>query len=106
MSGVNLAEAMMSQTIARALDLILQLHRSPDGKRRLISVCEVSGTEGNVIQLQEIFSFRPTGTDRQGRTHGDFMATGVRPRCVERIEQAGMELAPDLFAAGVLGENS
>jgi pilus assembly protein CpaF len=106
MSAVNLAEAMMSQTIARALDLILQLHRSPDGKRRLISVCEVSGTEGNVIQLQEIFTFRSRGTDRQGRTHGDFVATGVRPRCVERIEQAGMELAPDLFAAGVLGESS
>jgi pilus assembly protein CpaF len=100
MTGLNLADQVLSQMIARALDLIVQLHRGADGRRRMVSISEVTGTEGTVIQLQEVFVFRQRGIDAEGRTVGDFMPTGVRPRCMERLERAGCGLPPELFATG------
>jgi pilus assembly protein CpaF len=100
MSGLNVTEQVVSQMIARALDLIVQLHRTPDGVRRVVAITEVTGTEGNVIQLQDIFAFRQRGVDIEGRTLGDFSSTGLRPRCIERLERAGYEVPAHLFVAG------
>jgi pilus assembly protein CpaF len=100
MAGLTVTESVVAQMIARALDLIVQLHRASDGRRRLVSISEVTGTEGNVIQLQDIFLFRQQGVDAEGRVVGDFLATGVRPRCMDRLERAGCALPPELFAPG------
>ncbi|HEX9102657.1 MAG TPA: CpaF family protein [Polyangia bacterium] len=100
MAGLNITESVVAQMIARALDLIVQLHRASDGRRRVVSISEVTGTEGNVIQMQDIFLFRQTGLDGEGRVVGDFVATGVRPRCMDRLERAGYALPADVFAPG------
>jgi pilus assembly protein CpaF len=97
MSGLNVTEQVISQMIARALDLIVQLQRSPDGRRRIVSVSEITGTEGNIIQMQDIFLFDQRGVDASGVIQGEFLATGIRPRCSERLERAGYPLPPDLF---------
>jgi pilus assembly protein CpaF len=91
MSGVNMSESLVRQTIARSLEIIVQLSRGTDGKRRIASVSEITGTEGQVITMQEIFRFEQTGTDADGRIQGEFRATGVRPRALERIARFGID---------------
>ena len=98
MSGLPISEANLSQMVSRALDLIVQLSRGSDGKRRVTSITEVTGTEGSTIQLQEIFHFRQTGGDARGAVQGRFNSTGVRPRAAERLQRAGVELPPELFS--------
>jgi pilus assembly protein CpaF len=98
MSGVNITEQVVSQMISRALDLIVQVQRSPDGKRRVSAITEVTGTEGTVIQLQDIFAFQQSGLDRDGRSIGLFSATGTLPRCAERLERSGLRLSAQLFS--------
>jgi len=90
MSGVQVPEALIRQIISRSLQIIVQLSRGGDGKRRVSSVSEIAGLEGTVITLQEIFRFEQTGVDRDGRVIGDFRATGVRPRAMERFERFGI----------------
>ncbi|WP_394831305.1 CpaF family protein [Pendulispora rubella] len=97
MSGLNVTEQVVSQMIARALDLIVQLQRGGDGKRRIVAISEVTGTEGTTIQMQDIFVFRQRGVDAEGRAVGDFFSTGIRPRCAERLERAGFNLPPEIF---------
>jgi pilus assembly protein CpaF len=89
MSGIQFSENVMSQTLASALDLLVHLTRFPDGKRKVVSVSEITGTEGTVITMQDIFVFRQRGVDEHGNVVGDAMPTGVRPHCFERIAQAG-----------------
>jgi pilus assembly protein CpaF len=93
MSGVVMPDALVRQTIARALNVVVQLSRGTDGKRRISSVSEITGTEGAVITMQEIFRFEQTGVDSQGRVLGDFRTMGVRPRAMERIERFGINPA-------------
>ena len=93
MSGITMPDALVRQTIARALNVVVQLTRGTDGKRRISSVAEITGTEGSVITMQEIFRFEQTGVDAQGRVLGDFRTMGVRPRAMERIERAGINPA-------------
>jgi pilus assembly protein CpaF len=93
MSGVVLAETLVRQTIARALNVIVQLTRGNDGRRRITSVSEVTGMEGTVISTQEIFRFDQRGVDKDGKLVGEFRATGVRPRVYERIQQHGIDPA-------------
>jgi pilus assembly protein CpaF len=99
MSGVAMSEMLVRQTIARSLEIIVQLQRGTDGRRRVASISEVTGTEGAVVTMQEIFRFEQQGVDRQGRVLGEFRATGVRPRALERIARFGidpMEIARQL----------
>src|SRR5712692_3853654 len=100
MSGVPVSEQVQTQMVARAISLVVQLHRGTDGRRRIVSISEITGTEGLVIQMQDIFVFRPRGVDAEGRELGDFTATGVRPRCSEKLVRAGCELDPELFSTG------
>jgi pilus assembly protein CpaF len=92
MSGVNLSDAYIRQTIARALNLIIQLARGSDGRRRVVSVAEITGTEGPTIVMQEIYRFDQHGVDASGHVLGEFAATGIRPRLMDRIERAGVEV--------------
>jgi pilus assembly protein CpaF len=102
MSGLTMPDALVRQTIARALNVVVQLSRGTDGKRRISSISEITGTEGAVITMQEIFRFEQTGVDSQGRVLGDFRTMGVRPRAMERIERFGINPAEVL--APYLGE--
>jgi pilus assembly protein CpaF len=91
MSGVTMAESLVRQTIARSLDLIVQLSRGSDGKRRISSISEITGTEGNTITSQEIFRFEQQGVGEDGKIVGQFVATGVRPRVLERVARHGID---------------
>jgi len=98
MSGMAMSEPMMAGTISRALHLVLQLHRGCDGTRRLVGVSEITGTEGQVVQMQDIFVFEQRGIGADGQLVGEFLATGLRPRCTEQLERAGCSLEPALFS--------
>jgi pilus assembly protein CpaF len=93
MSGVPLSDASTRQVISRAIQLIVQVGRGTDGRRRLLSVAEITGTEGPTIVMQEIFRFNQRGIDAQGRVLGEFVATGIRAKVMERIERAGIDPA-------------
>jgi pilus assembly protein CpaF len=97
MTGFNLPERTMRAQIASAIHLIVQLERMSDGKRRLVSVHEITGMEGDIISMQEIFRFNRTATDAQGRVIGHFEATGVRPKFMERLALWGLVLPEDIF---------
>jgi pilus assembly protein CpaF len=97
MAGFNLAAKAMRHYISSALDVIIQIARMSDGTRKVISLQEVVGMEGDLITLQELFVFQQTGLDENRRVRGRFKATGVRPTFFERIAAKGVALPPDLF---------
>lgn len=90
MSGVPLSDLSIRQTMARALHVIIQLARGSDGRRRVLSIAEITGTEGATVVMQEIFKFTQRGVDGTGRVLGEFTPTGLRPKIMERLEQAGV----------------
>ncbi len=96
MAGMELPLQAVREQIASAFDLIVHLDRLADGSRKIVQVTEVQGMEGLVIVLQDIFQFVQTGV-RDGHVEGYFTATGVRPRCMEKIETAGISLPPTIF---------
>ncbi len=97
MAGLNLATKAMRHYVSSALDVIIQIARMSDGTRKLISLQEVVGMEGDLITLQELFSFQQTGLDENRRVKGRFKATGVRPKFAERLAAKGVSLPLDLF---------
>jgi pilus assembly protein CpaF len=102
MSGVPLSEGATRATISRALNIIAQLNRGTDGRRRIMSIAEITGTEGAAITMQEIYRFEQRGVDATGKVIGEFMATGIRARAMNRIAQFGVD--PAAIAAHVLEE--
>ncbi|HZN45090.1 MAG TPA: CpaF family protein [Nitrospiraceae bacterium] len=97
MAGFNLAAKAMRHYISSALDVIIQIARMSDGTRKVISLQEVVGMEGDLITLQELFVFQQSGLDENRKVKGRFKATGVRPTFFERIAAKGVALPPDLF---------
>ena len=96
MTGMKLSERAMRQQIASALDLVIQGARLSDGTRRIVSISEITGMEGDTITMQEIFQFERKGIDKDGKVIGRFRPTGVRPRFAERLKVYGMQL-PRVF---------
>ena len=96
MAGMNLTLRAFRQQIAGAISIIIQVARLMDGSRRVVSIQEVVGMEGETITMQELFVFRQTGMDKDGKVLGHFAATGIRPRLAERLRSFGIEL-PDHF---------
>ncbi|MDQ3666310.1 MAG: CpaF family protein [Acidobacteriota bacterium] len=96
MTGMRLSDRAMRQQMAAALDLVVQVARLSDGTRRLTSIAEITGMEGETITMQEIFLFERTGVDAQGQVIGRFRPTGIRPRFAERLKASGMQL-PRVF---------
>ena len=96
MTGMRLSDRAMRQQIAAALDLVIQVARLSDGTRRLTSISEITGMEGETITMQEIFMFERTGVDSQGQVIGRFRPTGIRPRFAERLKACGLQL-PRVF---------
>jgi pilus assembly protein CpaF len=96
MTGMRLSEKAMRQQVASALDLVIQAARLSDGTRRITSISEITGMEGDTITMQEIFHYERSGIDKEGKVVGRFRPTGVRPRFAERIKLYGMQL-PRVF---------
>jgi pilus assembly protein CpaF len=97
MAALNLPSKVARHQISSAITAIIQVARLPDGKRKLTSIQEITGMEGDVITTQEIFGFRQTGMDANGTVTGHFCATGVRPRFADRLRVQGIELPENLF---------
>lgn len=87
MSGMTLSAESMRGQIAAAIGLIVQVMRLSDGKRKVMSVTEITGMEGQVVQMQEIFAFHRSHTSADGTVHGEFRATGLRPRCLDEMQR-------------------
>jgi pilus assembly protein CpaF len=85
--------------ISSALDMVVQVSRLADGTRKVTSIAEVVGMEGEVITLQDIFVFDRQGIDADGKVIGRFHATGIRPKFADKLEVAGIDLPEDLFFA-------
>ncbi|TFG66126.1 MAG: CpaF family protein [Gemmatimonadales bacterium] len=98
MAGLNLPEKGMRQQIASAIDVIIQVGRLTDGRRKIQSISEISGMEGDVITMQDIFVFDQEGIDDQGNVLGQFRATGIRPKFTDRLRAFGIELPVSLFS--------
>jgi pilus assembly protein CpaF len=97
MANVNLPEKAMRSQIVSAIQIIVQQARMSDGTRRVTSVSEITGMEGDIITMQEIFRFEKQGLGQDGKVLGRFVATGVRPKVCERLKAAGIQLPPDMF---------
>jgi len=97
MANLNLPEKAIRQQIASAINVIIQLNRLPDGSRKIISISEVNGMEGQVITMQELFTFERQGYDQQNKVNGRFRATGIAPKIGEKLLAAGIPLALDMF---------
>jgi pilus assembly protein CpaF len=97
MGSTNLPDKAMRQQIASAIHLVVQQTRLADGSRRVTSISEITGMEGDVITMQEIFVFEKAGINKDGKVVGRFRATGVRPKCSERLKAAGIVLPPEMF---------
>ncbi len=92
MAGLPLTETATRQIISRAIHVIVQLSRGVDGRRRIMSVAEITGSEGTMITMQEIFRFDQKGVDATGRVQGELVPSGIRARIMERIQRAGVDL--------------
>jgi pilus assembly protein CpaF len=97
MSGVNLTIRATRQQICSAITVVVQVARLIDGCRKLVSLQEITGMEGEIITMQEIFKFEQSGMDANGRVKGHFCATGVRPRFAERLRLFGVPVPDDVF---------
>jgi len=91
MAGINLPERALREQVASALDVIVQLSRLSDGSRKLVEFTEVSGMEGNTITTQTIFKFEQRGVEN-GKVLGEFVATGVMPSFMDRLERYGFKI--------------
>ena len=92
MTGMRLSDRAMRQQVASAVNLVIQVARLTDGTRRVVSISEITGMEGEMITMQEIFVFERVGLDANGKVLGKFRTTGIRPRFAERLKQYGMQL--------------
>ncbi|BEV47803.1 CpaF family protein [Burkholderia contaminans] len=100
-SGLTLPPKTMRQQIASAISVVVQAARLTDGKRKIVSIQELTGMEGDIINMQEIFTFKRTGVDRDGAVRGHFCATGVRPKFAERLQAFGINLPDSLYDPSV-----
>jgi pilus assembly protein CpaF len=97
MAGTAMTIASVRSQIASAVRLIVQLQRLPDGSRRVTSVCEITGMEGEVLQMQELYKFVKESTDERGMIRGSFRATGIRPVFLADLKHAGIDLPANYF---------
>jgi len=99
MAGVELPVKAIRQQIVGALDLIVQQARFKDGTRRITNITEVQGMEGDVVVLQDIFTFQQEGTDTDGKIIGDLKATGIRPKFYDKFKQYGLNVPTSIFSS-------
>ena len=97
MANLNIPDKAVRQQVASAIELIVQIARQADGTRKVTAISEITGMERDIITLQDIFVFEKTGIGEDGRVYGRFRATGLRPKCAERIAAAGINLPVAMF---------
>ena len=97
MAGLNLPPKAARQQISSAITVIMQIARLSDGHRKVVSIQEITGMEGDIITMQEIFAFRQTGVGADGAVQGHYCATGVRPKFIDRLRTHGVSLPDTLF---------
>jgi pilus assembly protein CpaF len=105
MGGFDLPVKAMRTQIASAVDLIIQANRLQGGPRKVTAITEVCGMENDTIIMQDIFKFEKQGVDENGRAKGRFLSTGVRPKCMEKLEQMGIKLPASIFRERVMMED-
>jgi pilus assembly protein CpaF len=96
-SGLNLPPKTARQQISSAITAIVQIARLSDGHRKVVSIQEITGMEGEIITMQEIFAFRQTGVGADGTVQGHYCATGVRPKFIDRLRTHGVSVPDTLF---------
>jgi pilus assembly protein CpaF len=99
MMGIDFPLTAIRSQVASGLHFVVQLSRLADGRRRVMSVSEITGMEGSIITMQDIFIFRKKGRSESGEVLGDFIPTGIRPRCADQLLAAGVDLDASAFAA-------
>jgi pilus assembly protein CpaF len=99
MTGIDIPLKSLRSQMASALNIVVQIQRFSDGRRRVVSVQEITGTEGDTITMQEIYKFERSGLDAAGNVLGTHRPTGIRPRFVQKAEEAGVQIPPDIFRA-------
>src|SRR5215471_8537489 len=97
MANLNIPDRAVRQQIASAIHAVIQVSRLSDGTRKLTSICEITGMEGEVVCMQDIFRFERRGITETGKTRGAFRATGMRPKFAERLLSLGLRLPANLF---------
>lgn len=103
MAGLNYPIHVVRDQMASTLNLVIQGARMTGGRRKIVSIAEITGMEGEVVLLQEIFRFKQLGIDHEGHAQGHFEACGVRPRLLERFEAEGVQLPADMFQRRMAG---
>jgi len=97
MSGIDIPARASRAQISSAINVVIQVGRLADGRRKLLSVSELTGMEGEVVTMQEIFRYRQTGVSSDGIVQGRFEATGIRPRFLDQVMAHGITLSAELF---------
>jgi pilus assembly protein CpaF len=100
MAGLEISARSVRGQISSAINVVVQAERLEDGRRRVVSISEIVGMEGDVISMQEIFRFKRKGRGSDGAILGDYETTGVRPKFMELLQSRGIELNPAIFAPG------
>ncbi len=102
MAGFDIPPKALRSQIASAVNIVIQANRLVGGKRRVTRVTEITGMEGDVVQMHDLFVFEQKGVDGEGHAVGHFVCNGIRPKCADRIEHRGIRLPADLFGRRVM----
>jgi pilus assembly protein CpaF len=97
MAGMDLPERAIREQIASAINIVIQLSRFADGTRKIVSISEITGMEGNTVVMQDIFVFKRTGVSPDGRILGEFVPTGVRPKFIDKFKVSGITIPGSIF---------
>ena len=105
MAGFDLPSRAIRQQFASAVHLIISAQRLTGGPRKITNITEIQGMEGEVITMQDIFKYEQLGLSPSGKAYGRFMATGLRPSCLDSLRSHGVDLDLDMFERSVLSED-
>ena len=97
MSKMNIPEKAIRRQIASALDVVVQVSRLSDGTRKIVTVSEITGMEGDIVTMQDIFVFQKRGIRENGEVLGEFVPTGIRPKFAERLLLSGIQFPMSMF---------
>jgi pilus assembly protein CpaF len=101
LAGVDIPERAIRELISSSIDMVIQINRYADGSRKVASISEIVGLERDTITMQEIFLFERAGIGEGGKVLGNYQATGIRPKCLPRIQRSGIDMDAELFSPRV-----
>ena len=102
MAGFDMPMWVIRKQISSAVHIVIQASRLTGGVRRITKISEITGMEGEIISMHDIFVFKQTGLDANRVAQGDFFSTGIRPKCLEHLEVMGVDISPEIFEGGML----